>query len=135
MHQAPVHNNPPKIRNKKFYLLGDMVEELSAGPGHDLMRYGVNLAVHHELLVARQLHEDDAKVRAAQVQRQELAVLRAVGQLAHVGGEALDAGVPVPLLAEPELDGVAHLLFHHVDVVVVQVQVPHAVLDEPGQQN
>jgi hypothetical protein len=36
--------------------------------------------------------------------------------------------------AKAELDGLPHLLLHHVDVVVVQVQVPHTILDQPEKE-
>jgi len=80
-------------RNCLQYLLGDMIEQLQAVPGHDVVGYGVDLAVHHELLAPCQLHEDDAKVCAAQVEREELAEFGAIGQLAHIRREAFDAGV------------------------------------------
>ena len=110
-----------------------MVKELDSMPGHDVVGYGVDLTVHHELFGPRQLHEYDAEVGAAQVEREELAELGAVGQLAHIGGEALDAGVLVTLATQAELDGLSHLLLHHVDVIVVQQQVAHAVLNQPEE--
>ena len=78
-----------------------MIEERYPGAGHDLLRYRVDLAVHHELLLLGQLHEDDPKVGPAEVQGQELAVLRPVGQLTHVGRKALHAGTLVGLLLQP----------------------------------
>ena len=38
------------------------------------------------------------------------------------------------LRAESLLDGLAHALLHDVDVVVVQPQVAHAVLDQPAPE-
>ena len=35
------------------------------------------------------------------------------------------------VLLEAGLDGLSHLLLHHVDVVVVQQQIPHTVLNQP----
>ena len=64
--------------------LGDVVEEPHAGVAHQLARDLVDLAVHEELVLRGQLHDDDAEVGAAQVQREELAHLGAGRQLGHV---------------------------------------------------
>ena len=50
--------------------------------------------------------------------------------LPDIGGETLDGGCGVPFRTESLLDGLAHALLHDVDVVVVQPQVAHAVLDQ-----
>lgn len=54
------------------------------------MRDSVDLVVHQELLVGRELHNDDPEVGAAQVQGQEFAVLLPVGQAPDVSGVTLD---------------------------------------------
>ncbi len=38
------------------------------------------------------------------------------------------------VLPEASLDGLPHLLLHHVDVVVVQQQVSHTVLNQPAKE-
>ena len=47
---------------------------------HDVLRDGVDLAVHEELPVLRDLHDDHPEVGPAQVQGEELADLVAVGK-------------------------------------------------------
>ena len=52
-----------------------------------------------------------------------------------ISGKALDGGAGVALDAQALLDGLPHALLHDVDVVVVQPQVPHAVLDQTPPAN
>ena len=47
---------------------------------HDVLWDGVDLAVHEELPVLRDLHDDHAEVGPAEVEREELARLVAVGK-------------------------------------------------------
>ena len=47
---------------------------------HDVLWDCVDLAVHEELSVLRDLHDDHPEVGPAQVQRQELANLVAIGK-------------------------------------------------------
>ena len=108
-----------------------MVKEVYARTSHDLLRDGIDFAVHHKLFVLGELHEDDPEVGSAQVERQELAVLGAVRQFTDVGGETLDTGLVVGVHLQPELDGLSHLLLHHVDVIVVEQEVPDTVFDQP----
>ena len=111
----------------KLDLLCNMVKELHTRANHDTVGDGVDLAVHHELLVLGQLHEDDPEVGATQVKRQELALLLPIRQLLDIGWKALDRSIFMILLLEPHLDSIPHLLLHHVDVVIVQHQVSHKV--------
>ena len=46
------------------HLLCYVIEELDAGSRHDGLRDGVDLAVHHKLLLLGQLHEDDSEQQA-----------------------------------------------------------------------
>ena len=111
--------------------LSDMIKQLDTRSEHDGLGDGVDLAVHQELLLIRELHEDDSEVGSSEIQRQELALLLAIGQLPDEGGEALDRGVEVTLLGEALLDRVTHLLLQDVDVVIVQHQVTDEILNEP----
>ena len=86
----------------------------------------------YSLSIWRDVYEHDPKVGAAEVERQELSLLLAVGQLAHVGREALDGGRVVRLLVESPLDGQSHLALHQRDVVVVDDEVAAVVLDLPA---
>ncbi len=67
---------------------------------HYILWNAVDLVVHDELLVGGELHDDDAEVGAAQVQRQELAVLLTVRQSPHVSRETLDAGLHLAFLGQ-----------------------------------
>ena len=107
-----------------------MVKETHSGPGHDGVRDGVDLAVHHELLLGGQLHEDHPEVGSSQIKGQELAILLSIWQFSHEGWKAFDGGALVAVLGEAHLDGVPHLLLQHVDMVVVQHEISDEILDQ-----
>ena len=67
---------------------------------HNILRNGVDLGIHQELLVGGQLHNYDPEVGTPQVEGEELALLLAVGQASDVGWEALDTGGLVRLIAK-----------------------------------
>ena len=115
------------------YSLSNVVKQFHSGPNHHTVGDGVDFAVHHELLLGSELHEDDPEVGTSQVEGQELALFLTIWQLLDIGGKALNRSLLVPLLLEPQLDGVPHLLLHHMDVVIVQHQVSHEVLDKPAR--
>ena len=112
-----------------------MVKELNAGANHDAVRDGEDLAVHHELLVLSEFHEDDSEVVSSQVKGQELSLLFTIGKLLDICWEAFDRGIFLMLLLERHVEGVPHLLLHHVDVVIVQHQVPHKVFNKSAIHN
>ena len=61
--------------------------------GHDALGDGVDLGVHHELLVLGQLHEDDTEVCASQIKGEEFTMFTPVGKLTDVSWKALDTGI------------------------------------------
>ena len=48
-------------------LLSNVVKQPHPRPNHDGVRDGVDLTVHHELLLSCQLHEDHSEVGATQI--------------------------------------------------------------------
>ena len=88
-----------------------MVHETNSRTNHDGLRYGENLAVHHELLIRSQLHEDDPKVGSSEVKREELSVFFPVWKFSNKSGETFNRGGLVALFSEALLDRISHLLF------------------------
>ena len=109
-----------------------MVKQFNTRANHHTVGNGENLAVHHELLILGELHEDDPEVGASQVKREELALLFPIRQLLYICWKTFDRCILVVLPLEPHVDGVPHLLLQHVDVVIVQHQVSHKVFNQPG---
>lgn len=54
---------------------GDVIKELGTRTDHDALWNGIDLRLHLEIVVALERDQQDSKVGAAQVQRQELALL------------------------------------------------------------
>merc|ERR1719450_968940 len=123
--------------HKVCQALGNVVKQGSTTSFHYSPGNGVYLIVHEELLVVGEFHDNDPEVGSAQVQREELSLLAAVGQVPNVGGETLDTRRHLALLLQPFLYGPPHGLLYDVDMVVVEAKVPDAVLDEtpPPAQN
>ena len=68
-------------------------------------------------------HDDNSKVRSAQIEGEKLSALVTTRQFPHIGGEALDAGLRVRFLIEAAVEGLAHALLHLMNVVVVDHEV------------
>ena len=120
--QAVLHDELVQARR-------DVVEELLPRAQHDLARDGEHLGYHGELLVLTNVDAEDAKVGAAEVEREEAAGLLSGGQVPHVGRVALDGRLLVGLGGESLVDGEPHPLLDDVDVVVVDDEVAAEVLD------
>ena len=108
--------------------LGYVVEELDARAGHDRLRYEKDLGL--DLDLARvQIDEQDAKVGAAEVEREYVAAFGAVGQRAHIRRKHLDVRVGV----RGRIEAVLHLLEHErhdlVQVLLGQLELAEYLLD------
>ncbi len=108
-----------------------MVEELRAGAHHHLLGYGEHPRVHGELLSLSDLDQQHSEVGSAKVESEELAGLLPGGQVAHVGGIALDRGGVVVTAAESLVYGITQALLDSVDVVVVDDEIATQIFDAP----
>ena len=120
------------VGHKVRQTLGNVIKQLMAGTLHDLLRHGVHLGVHCELVGGVNVHHKNTKIGAPEVESQELAHLISFGEMSHVGWEALNRGPAVSLLAQSLLYGDTHPLFYHVDVVIVDDQVSAEIFQLPS---
>ena len=113
-------------------LLGNMIKESITRSNHDVMRYRINLAVHHELLLSRQLHEDDTEIGSTKIKRQKFTIFFTIGKFSNKGWEALHGGGCMSFFCESLFDGVSHFLFQHMNMIIVKHQVSDEVFNEPS---
>ena len=87
------------VRHKVGQTLGNVIKQLVARALHDLLRDGVHLGVHGELLVRLDVDHENTKVRPTQVEREKFANFFTLGQITDIGREAFNRGVLIAILA------------------------------------